>query len=186
MGQDKEEANKKAAREKFANEEEMANKKAWELINSQQIMKNELTKMKTSESTNNFNVQSEDIDSVLKIFKDKYSKNSDYKEPIKNSDGILTFSFPSKKEKGKTMTDAEILREATSFFTEVAKNEIKSLILDKHHNVLGYSNGDGKLYHPDGKPFEKGDTLSREAGIPLNRFDMSLIDEPNVASTSRM
>ncbi|PJD93603.1 MAG: hypothetical protein CK424_02040 [Legionella sp.] len=147
-------------------------------VDNQNIALGNGIKHKLNDNKNNFNVQSEEMDIILNMFKEKYGKNPEYKESIKNSDGSITLSFPSTKENGETMTDAERFKEVTSFFTEVAKTA-KFVIMDKDRvNVLGYSNGDGNLYQPDGKELEKGKQLSSEAGIPLDKFDMSLMDEP--------
>lgn len=175
MGQEKEEANKRAMEKK----QEQAQAQIY------RAMRAELSRITDLEGKNNFNVQSDEIDIVLKMFQEKYCKkpdgttNSEYKAPTKNNDGSRTFLFPSTKEDGSPMTDTEILEEATSFFTSVAEKNVKTVILDKHNgNVLGYSNGDGKLYHPDGQSFKSGDRLSREKGIPMGQFDMSLLNEP--------
>ena len=182
MTQKNEEPNQLAALQS----KEAALKKALE----QRRIQDEFDKRTTPKTTkNNFNVEivpsgvditfrifeETNISKVLPIFKALYGNRPDYKEPIKNSDGSYTFRFPAKKGNGETMPSAERSEEMTSFFIEADIKEKRHLMLDSSHkNVLGYSDGDGNKYRFDGKPFEPADWGL--PGIPLDRFDMSLMD----------
>lgn len=48
------------------------------------------------------------------------------------------------------------------------------------HNVVGYSNGDGNVYHMDGKVFQKGEVLASASEIyPDGWFDRPKIFSPD-------
>lgn len=193
MAEDKSEGDKKSAQEKLANEEaEMAKRKVWELINSQQQMKgvpkmteqeaevahNRILELITNKSTTphlsaqeeerpvykSRNVFSEDIDEITKMYNEKFRKmpdgtdNSCYKEPVRNSDGSCTMTFNTETE-------------ANDFSAEIAEKGINFTIV-KDNIVIGYSNGDGKLYHGNGDEFQKGDGELKSSGISRDKFTM--------------
>ena len=87
--------------------------------------------------------------SIITAFKAMFGHKAGFELPTTNEAGHLVFTFP---EKG----DAE------KFFSSEAKNGRCMLIIDAETKmVLGYSNGDGTLYHADGRPLDlaAGDTL---------------------------
>lgn len=94
---------------------------------------------------------------IISAFTKMFGSKPGYKPPTRNAEGHIIFSFP---EKG----DAE------DFFLSEAQNGRRMMIVDAETNtVVGYSTGDGTLYHADGRPFEKGQTLE-PSKIPYKEF----------------
>ncbi|KTD75626.1 hypothetical protein [Legionella waltersii] len=79
-------------------------------------------------------VKSKQIGSIVDDYKEKYSKESWYKEP-QIEEGKTNLVFPSDEEVG-------------NFFKDQAQNHKCFIIIDGATNkVLAYSNGDGVLYN---------------------------------------
>ena len=112
-----------------------------------------------AEAEKTVSVQGEDVDFVLQLYKDTYSSRPDYKQPTKNPDGSHSVSFSSAAE-------------MTNFLMDAAGKNAKFILVDaKTKTVMGYSNGDGKLYHADGNECNKGDEL-KPSSIASDKFTM--------------
>ena len=110
------------------------------------------------EAEKTVSVQGDDVDIVLQLYKAKYSKSDDYKEPTQNRDGIYSARFPS-------------LDKATDFFMEAAEEKAEFVLVDfKTKTVMGYSNGDGNLYDANGDKCEKGGL--RPSSMTIDKFTM--------------
>lgn len=83
-----------------------------------------------------------------------------YKPPI-NEKNWVVLSFPK-------------LNDAEDFFISQASKGKNMVILDGSTNpmkVMGYSNGDGTLYHADGSELKTGDKL-KASDTPYQDFEM--------------
>lgn len=83
-------------------------------------------------------IQSENVEDFIKAFNKKFGEDEWYKKnpPQKNEDGSLNLSFKSDKD-------------MASFFQDQAKEGKSFIMVDGATNkVIGFSNGDGKLYKP--------------------------------------
>lgn len=119
--------------------------KEYENLNSVQMQKKLTEAMKPKV----FKTQGEDNELLLmlKDFKNKFGKGKEFKEPQINNHTVI-LEFPSPKE-------------AKEFFLEQAQKNRSFKVFDPDtNNVIAYSNGDGKLYHGDGKVFNPGESLS--------------------------
>ena len=99
--------------------------------------------------------------SIITAFSAMFGHKPGFELPVPNKEGHLAFKFA---EKG----DAE------KFFSSEAANGRCMVIVDaKTQTVMGYSNGDGTLYHSDGRPFDvaAGDTLE-PSNIPAKGFQL--------------
>lgn len=104
-------------------------------------------------------VHSDDMKFILESYKKKYSTNPGYNEP-KLTKGEVELSFSSDVESKK-------------FFTEAAENGNRFIVCDEKKNVIAYSNGDGKVYNPDGVEYGKEETMSSKSpGVNIDKFEM--------------
>lgn len=106
-------------------------------------------------------VQSEQIDAMLKAYKDRFGDDEWYKKhpPEVEEDGSLTMHFKS-------------FDDLADFSQEQAEAGVPFTMVDKDTNrVLAYSNGDGKLYNGDGSEFKAGQK-DFIAGDDLKNFKM--------------
>lgn len=103
-------------------------------------------------------VQSNQSYFISKSYEILYSKEPWYIKPEENDHG-LRLNFP----------DNTIL---TEFIQRQVDNNIPHIIVDvRTQKVMGYSRGEGILYHPDGTEFKKGDTL-KTSELDLTAFKM--------------
>lgn len=126
--------------------------------------------LKKSAAEQKVSVKSNKLDDILTDYKAKYGKEDWYKEPeVKN--GKVELVFPS-------------IEAASNFMLEQAEKNRPFVVVDgKTNKVMAYSNGDGTLYHGDGRPFAKGDELSPSGG-DINDFRMPLSKISNLAPMS--
>jgi hypothetical protein len=106
-------------------------------------------------------VQSEQIDALLKAYKDRFGEDDWYKKhpPEVEEDGSLTMHFKS-------------FDDLADFSKEQAEAGVPFTMVDKATNkVMAYSNGDGKLYNGDGTEFKAGQK-DFIAGDDLKNFKM--------------
>lgn len=97
---------------------------------------------------------------LISEFNQLFGGKPGYKPPVNEKNGVV-FSFPK-------------LNDAEEFFISQASKGRKMVILDGSTNpmtVMGYSNGDGTLYHADGSELKTGDKL-KASGIPYQDFEM--------------
>ncbi len=121
-----------------------------------------LSSEEMEEQLNNLPVQTsvkgESLDAILGDYKKLYSGESWYQEP-KMEDGTLTLSFPTQQD-------------AVNFYLDQSEKNREFVVVNiKTNKVVAYSNGDGKLYHGDGRAFQQGDTLS-PCGVDFDSFNM--------------
>jgi hypothetical protein len=89
-----------------------------------------------------------EIQTIIEAYNNHFGGKPGYKAPKKNTDGSIVLEFPNKG-------DAEL------FALGEAQKGQKMLIIDsKTQTVLGYSNGDGKLYQADGTEMQEGESFS--------------------------
>ncbi len=74
-------------------------------------------------------------------------------------DGKVSLPFPSKQD------------EVNFYLDQCEKNREFVVVNIKTNKVVAYSNGDGTLYHGDGRAFHQGDTLSA-CGADFDSFYM--------------
>jgi len=160
--QELEEINKKiAALNKLKKEKESLTKKEEENLNKlkQEHMKLTLLSQRPEQKPKMFGLQTDnaiEAESILKMYKKRYSDQSWYKEPSLE-DGKVSLDFPNENE-------------AINFFHELAQSNQKFIVVEESNNVLAYSNGDGELRHGDGNKFTSEDSTYKEDTIPLNEF----------------
>lgn len=118
-----------------------------------QELEEEQKKIKAVKTT----VESEDLNPLVADYKNLYSKESWYKEPIVEN-GRTELTFPSQEV-------------AANFFQDQAVKNRGFIVVDSQNKVIAYSNGDGKLYHSDGNEFKKGDKLT-PSEIDLDQFQI--------------
>jgi hypothetical protein len=86
------------------------------------------------------------FDEIVDALKARYSALESYVEPKIEGD-LVTYTFPSSTE-------------MASFFMQAAQKEPPFVVFDLvTKKVTSYSNGDGKLYHPDGREVIPGELL---------------------------
>ncbi len=95
--------------------------------------------------TETISVSSENIEELIADFNEEYAGNENYEPPKVHEDNSVQFKFSSKDECAKF------------FMKQCEKNQPFVLFDPVTKNVTAYSNGDGKLYHHDGKEFKVGD-----------------------------
>lgn len=86
------------------------------------------------------------LDSIIEAYESKYSKLPAYQAPERRDGGVKLF-FVSEEE-------------AVSFALEQAKANHRFEMFDSQRRLIAYSNGDGKLYHPNKTEFKPGDLFS--------------------------
>lgn len=90
----------------------------------------------------------------------------DYHKKFSNTPGYEEPNIHHEKAFFKFAT----LEEAHTFFLEQAENNRIFTIIDAVSNtIVAYANGDGKLYHSDGKEFAAQDTFMKSK-IPADSF----------------
>ncbi len=108
-------------------------------------------------------VQTTVSDDICANFETEYSHKSefpDYKEPTANSDGSTTLTFPKKADK-------------QAFFLKQAQEHLPFVVVDdRTKSVMAISNGDGKLYKPDGLEFAQGEKMKKDPKYPHDNFQM--------------
>lgn len=90
-------------------------------------------------------VSSEHIEELIADYNEAYAGDEHYEEPKVEDDNTVRFKFSSKEECAKF------------FMKQCEKNQPFVMFDPATKNVTAYSNGDGKLYHADGKEFKVGD-----------------------------
>jgi hypothetical protein len=101
----------------------------------------------------------EEQKAIVSAYNKMFGGKPGYVEPVVNTDGSISLSFP---EKG----DAE------GFCVDQAKKGRRFIVIDAEtKTVMAYSNGDGTLYHANGDVFKKGDSL-KPSSIPRNGFEL--------------
>lgn len=91
-------------------------------------------------------IQSEQLDVLLKAYKDRFGEDDWYKKnpPKVEEDGSITMHFKS-------------FDDLADFSKEQAEAGVPFVMVDRDTNkVMAYSNGDGKLYNGDGTEFKAG------------------------------
>lgn len=115
-------------------------------------------------------VKSNNLNDIIDDYRKKFGKEDWYKEP-EAKNGKVDLTFPSKEA-------------LTNFIQEQADQNRPFVVVDaKTNQVMAYSNGDGTLYHGDGKPFVDGDELSLSGG-DINDFRMPIPKGSNLAPMS--
>ena len=131
---------------------------------------------KKAHAENTVSVDGIDNAYIINLYNKKFSKNPDgtpnpkYQAPL-NREGKLNLVFSSANE-------------ATSFFSEAVKQNKTFILLDQNKNVIGYSNGDGKLRHADGNEVKSGESLKLVGTIPFDKFDQSVMTRTKPGSPS--
>jgi hypothetical protein len=126
--------------------------------------------LKKSAPEQEVSVKSNNLNDIIDDYKKKFGQEDWYKEP-EAKNGKVDLVFPSKEA-------------ASNFMLEQAEKNRPFVVVDgKTNQVMAYSNGDGTLYHGDGKPFAKGDELSPSGG-DINNFRMPLSKMSNLAPMS--
>lgn len=89
----------------------------------------------------------QEFDDLAAAYNAMFGGKPGYKPPVVKADGSVGFSFPNKGD-------------AEAFCLSQAQQGRRMVIIDQQTmTVMGYSNGDGILYHADGQEFQEGDTL---------------------------
>jgi hypothetical protein len=110
-------------------------------------------------------VQSPSIESMIKDYKERYGKELWYKTP-ETKDGKTVLMLP----------DAKALTDFTKMQAE--QNRAFTVIDGATQKVMGYSNGDGQLRHPNGDLLKASDVL-RPSEMDINQFQASLNQPTN-------
>lgn len=141
---------KKLEEEKKINEKQAQELQKWLLENaalarlSSAQLQEELDKLT---ETQEVSIKSDNISDIIADYKKQFGDKDWYEEP-KVEDGKVTLRF-------------QTMEELTDFLQGQAQKNRKFVVIDAATNqVMAYSNGDGTLYHGNGKPFAKGDTLA--------------------------
>lgn len=122
-------------------------------------------------STQSANIKSADISDIVKKYTDMFKTEGKegektwqkgFAEPKTNTDGSVSLTFKSQNE-------------MTKFLSSAAQDKKAFVVSDNKGHVMGYSNGDGKLYHHNGKECNESDTL-KASSTPIRDFQMP---EPN-------
>ncbi|AHE67113.1 hypothetical protein [Legionella oakridgensis] len=118
------------------------------------------------ESMEELVVKSEDQDKMIQDYMEFMRRitKKPFDEVPETENGMTKLSFPS-------------LADASLFFQEQSEKNRRFIVVDADtQTVMAYSNGkDGKLYHGDGREFQKGDVLT-PSGISHEDFK---IPEPD-------
>ncbi|WP_133137817.1 hypothetical protein [Legionella rowbothamii] len=95
--------------------------------------------------TTTVSASSENIEELIADFNEAYAGDEHYEEPKVEDDNTVSLKFSSKEECAKF------------FMKQCEKGQAFVMFDPATKNVTAYSNGDGKLYHADGKEFKEGD-----------------------------
>jgi len=115
-----------------------------------------------AEAMEEYCIEGEDLSSVIGLYKAKYGRKPDgtnnphYRKPTQNEDGSVTLCFASEQE-------------FMDFSRNAAEKKLAFIMTDSNKMVIGYSNGDGLLYHADGNECKKGDVM-KPSNISLDDF----------------
>ncbi|MBI2785890.1 MAG: hypothetical protein HYX60_06140 [Legionella longbeachae] len=122
-------------------------------------------------TSQNTTIQSDSNDKISKKYQEKFKNDSWYKDnpPKKEENGNLNLSFKSEEDMAKFSQDL------------AQENESFIMVDSKTNKVIAYANGDGKLYHPDGEEFKKGDKF-KPGEQSLEDFNMPSQEEPDKGS----
>ena len=89
----------------------------------------------------------QELDDLASAYNEMFGGKPGYKAPVVHADGNISFSFPNKGD-------------AEGFCLSQAQQGRCMVVIDQQTmTVMGYSNGDGILYHADGQEFQEGNTL---------------------------
>ncbi len=163
----------KQLEEKKALDEKQAQElMSWQLRNAElaqlslEQLQDELQKSAAPEEAD---FKSSNMDEILADYKKKFGEEEWYQEP-KVDGNKVTLTFASKEA-------------LSDFAQEQAEKNRPFVVVDaKTQQVMAYSNGDGKLYHGNGKEFNKGDEL-RPCGGHIDDFKMPLSAKSTSNST---
>lgn len=119
-----------------------------DLKKKQKIMEQELEQERLKKkNTIKAGITSDDLNSIIQDYRDKYSQNNVYQEGYKEpgvEDGKAYLTFPSEEKLGEFMTD------------QAEKGRVFIVVDGTTNKVMAYSNGNGKLYNGDGSYYEGG------------------------------
>lgn len=105
-----------------------------------------------------------EVEHTIADYNSKYSEASWYQEPKLHDDGSVTFTFTTEDECSKF------------FLSQCEKGEPFILCDSKTKQVTAYSNGDGQLYHADGKVFAPGDRF-KASDIKVEDFEIPGLEQ---------
>ncbi len=124
-----------------------ANKKAKQQAEEEQQRRHSSHSPNAGATINVLPEDKNEKDSIIDAYKNQFGGKPGFKEPIVNRDGSITLTFPNKGD-------------AEKFFIGEAQKGTRMIIVDAvTQTVMGYSNGDGTLYHADGNECKSGDAL---------------------------
>lgn len=98
-------------------------------------------------------------DDIIKAFSAFFGAKPGFTPPTANEDGSISLSFPYKGAAEEFCLD------------QAQKGQSFAIVDAETKTVMGYSNGDGTLYHADGTEFQAGDTL-KKSDIALKDFKL--------------
>lgn len=124
-----------------------ANKKAKQQAEDEEQLRHSSHSPNAGATVNVLPEDKNEKDPLIDAYKKQFGGKPGFKEPIVNRDGSVMLSFPNKGD-------------AEKFFIEEAQKGTRMIIVDAvTRTVMGYSNGDGTLYHSDGSECKSDDTL---------------------------
>lgn len=102
-------------------------------------------------------VDCDEKNDIIAAYNARFGGKPGHKPPEVDENGFLRLAFPNKGD-------------AESFFSEEAEKGRRMVIVDANtQTVLGYSNGDGKLYHTDGSELQAGEAF-QSSNVPYKDF----------------
>lgn len=143
---------------KLSTEEEEERKKLNQRYPDYALLKaDELeTELNNTAPTPSIAVKGSDIELIIDDYKKQFEGQPGYKEP-ETKDGMTKLYFETEDQ-------------ANDFMLAQAQKNRSFQVFDSQMRLIAYSKGEGRLHHPDGSEFKKGDARKPQAGVSNQRF----------------